>query len=172
MSKKIWGKLETQSPAAKQNTINELKLVLKPSGVAGRDAKGNPDEGRKIFQQACAICHKLFDEGNSIGPDLTGAERKNMEFMLANIVNPNGSIRPEFVSQQIELKDDQILQGLMVESTPGTVTLVDGTNQRHIIRREQIREMKESQTSLMPEGLLEALQPQQIMDLFSYLQKD
>lgn len=169
---KIWGKLETRSPAAKQNTINELKLVLKPSGVAGRDAKGNPDEGRKIFQQACAICHKLFDEGNAIGPDLTGADRKNMEFMLANIVNPNGSIRPEFVSQQIELKDDQIFQGLMVESTPGTVTLVDGTNQRHIIRREQIREMKESQTSLMPEGLLEAMQPQQIMDLFSYLQKD
>ncbi len=169
---KIWGKIRVDSPAEKQNSINELKLVLHPSGVAGRDGKGNPDEGKKIFQQACAVCHKLFDEGNSIGPDLTGTDRKNTDFMLANIVNPSGYIRAEYVSFAVETKDDQIVNGLMAESTPGSVTLLDASNQRHVISREQIRELKESQTSLMPEGLLEALQPQQVMDLFSYLQKD
>ena len=61
---------------------------------------------------------------------------------------------------------------MMIESTPGAVTLLDAGNQRRAIPRDQIRELKESQTSLMPEGLLESLQPQQIMDLFSFLQKE
>jgi len=169
---KIWGKIRVESPAEKQNTINELKLVLHPAGVAGRDGKGNPVKGKKLFQQACAVCHKFFDEGNSIGPDLTGTDRKNTDFMLANIVNPSGYIRAEYVSFTVETKDGQIVSGLMAESTPGTVTLLDATNQRHVIAREQIRELKESQTSLMPEGLLESLQPQQVMDLFSYLRRD
>ena len=169
---KIWGKVQVNLPAEKQNLINELKLVLKPSGVAGRDAKGNPDAGKKLFEQACAVCHKLFDEGNSIGPDLTGVDRKNTDFLLSNIVNPSAYIRAEHVSFELETKDDQIVNGLMIESTPSAVTLLDAGNQRHVISREQVRELKESQTSLMPEGLLESLQPQQVMDLFSFLQKD
>ena len=169
---KIWGKIQINSPVEKQSLINELKLVLYPSGVAGRNSKGNPETGKKLFQQACAVCHKLFEEGNSIGPDLTGADRKNTDFLLANIVNPSAYIRSEFVGFEIETKDGQVVAGLMVESTPSAVTLVDASNQRHLVSREQIRELKESQTSLMPEGLLEALQPQQVMDLFSYLQKD
>ena len=169
---KLWGKIQADSPAEKQNTINELKLVLKPSGAAGRDAKGNPVEGKKLFQQTCAVCHKLFDEGNAIGPDLTGVDRKNTEFMLQNIVNPSGYIRSEFVSFEVETKDEQTFGGLIVESGANAVTIVDRNNQRHTIGRDSIKEIKESQLSLMPEGLLEALQPQQILDLFSYLQKD
>ena len=91
--------------------------------------------------------------------------------MRANIVNPRGYIRPEYVSYQAETKDEQAVTGVMVESTPTTVVLLDSTNQRHTILRDQIKDLKESQISLMPEGLLEALKPQQLMDLFSYLQK-
>src|SRR5262249_17803780 len=68
---KRWGKVQSSSPQEKRNWINHLKLVLRPSGVVGRDAKGDPTEGKKVFQQTCGICHKLFNEGNAIGPDLT-----------------------------------------------------------------------------------------------------
>jgi len=169
---KIWGKIQAESPAEKQNVINRLRLVLKPAGAAGRDAKGNPAEGKKIFQQTCGVCHKLFGEGNSIGPDLTGVDRKNTEFLLSNVVNPSGYIRPEFVSYEVEMKDDQSLSGLMAESDANSVTLLDRNNLRHVLARDKIKELRESQISLMPEGLLEALQPQQVMDLFSYLQSD
>ena len=60
----------------------------------------------------------------------------------------------------------------MVESTTAAVTLLDRNNERHVFAREQIRRLQESQVSLMPEGLLEALPPQQVMDLFAYLQGD
>jgi len=168
---KLWGKFQTESAVEKQSTINRLKLVLKPSGVAGRDAKGDPDEGKKLFLQNCAVCHKLFGDGNIIGPDLTGMDRKNTDFMLANIVDPGAYIRPEYLSYDLETTDDQVISGVMVESMPAAVVLLDRNNQRHTISRQQIKQLKESQVSMMPEGLLEALQPQQIMDLFSYLQR-
>ncbi len=169
---KRWGKVRSDSPEEKRNFINEVKLVLKPSGVAGRDAKGDPAEGKKIFTVTCATCHKLFGEGNTIGPDLTGSDRKNTDLLLQNVVNPSGYIRPEFVAYDAETKDDQNISGLMVESTASAVTLVDRNNERHILPRERINRLRESSLSLMPDGLLEALKPQQIMDLFSYLQSN
>jgi len=167
---KRWGKIQSSSPQDKRNSINQLKLVLKPSGVVGREAKGNAVEGKKVFQQACGLCHKLFDEGGAIGPDLTAADRKNTDYLLEQIVNPSAYIRPEYVSYEVETKDDQSISGLMVESTTAAVTLLDRNNERHVFAREQIRRLQESQVSLMPEGLLEALPPQQIIDLFAYLQ--
>ena len=86
------------------------------------------------------------------------------------IVNPSAYIRPEYVSFEVETKDDQSISGLMVESTAAAVTLLDRNNEHHVFAREQIRRLQESQVSLMPEGLLEALPPQQIIDLFAYLQ--
>src|SRR2546429_8521897 len=60
---KRWGKGEPASTADKENAINRLRLVLKPSGVAGRQAKGDPVAGKQVFQQACGVCHRLFGEG-------------------------------------------------------------------------------------------------------------
>jgi putative heme-binding domain-containing protein len=169
---KLWGKIDPGSPEEKRNLVNRLKLVLKPSGVVGRDAKGDVAEGKKLFQATCGLCHKLFGEGNSIGPDLTGADRKNTDYLLEQIVSPSAYVRPEYASFEAELKDDRIITGLVVDSSASTVTLVDRNNEKHTVPRDQLRELKASSVSLMPEGLLEALSPQQIMDLFSYLQKD
>ena len=57
-----------------------------------------------------------------------------------------------------------------MESTPAAVTIVDRNNQRHTLARDGIKDVHESKLSVMPEGLLEAMTPQQVMDLFSYLQ--
>src|SRR5439155_13561767 len=121
-------------------------------------------ERKKLFQQSYINCHKLFDEGNSVGPDLTGADRKNTDYLLEQIVNPSAYIRPEYVSYEVETQDEQSITGLMVESTPAAVTLLDRNNERHLLPRAQITELRESQVSLMPEGLLEALPPQSVMD--------
>ena len=80
----------------------------------------------------------MFGEGNTLGPDLTGADRKNTEAMLLNIVNPSAYIRPEFVSYDALTKDDQTLSGLMAESSPASVTILDRNNQRHVLARDQI----------------------------------
>jgi putative membrane-bound dehydrogenase-like protein len=175
LSKRVerrWGKIQDASDEAKQNTLNRLRLVLNPSGAAGRTGKGDVAAGKLIFQQTCAVCHRLFGEGTTIGPDLTSADRKNTEVMLINILNPSAYIRPEYVSYDLTTKDGQSLAGLMVESSPAAVTVLDRNNQRHVLARDQIQELNPSAVSLMPEGLLESLTPQQAMDLFAYLQSD
>ena len=114
----------------------------------------------------------MFGEGTDIGPDLTGADRKNTEFLLVNIINPSAYIRPEYVSYDATMKDGQSVAGLMAESSASSVTIRDRNNERHVLARDRISELKESEVSLMPEGLLEVLTPQQVMDLFAYLQGD
>jgi len=61
---------------------------------------------------------------------------------------------------------------LLVESSASSVTIRDRNNQRHVLARDQIKELNPSSVSLMPDGLLEAMTPQQVMDLFAYLQSD
>src|SRR5262249_1684284 len=112
----------------------------------------------------------LFGEGNKIGPDLTGTDRKNREFIITSIVDPSAVIRNEYVAYIVETKGGRLLTGLMAESTPKTITLLDEKNERTLIAREDIEEIKPSPQSLMPEKILDPLDDQQIRDLFSYLE--
>jgi len=92
--------------------------------------------------------------------------------MLTHIVDPSAFIRPEYVNHNIEMRDGRSLTGLLAEQNDSTLTLLDVQNQRTVLNRAEMKELTASSTSLMPEGLLEPLTPQQIRDLFSYLQSN
>jgi len=160
---KHWGKIGAQTSGEKISRIVALKGIL-------RKGKGDPVGGKALFTKHCAVCHILHGEGAKVGPDLTTVERKSIEFLLTSTVDPSAVVRPEFVSHVITTKDDRLLTGLVVESTPKTVTLVDAKNQKTVIPRDQIEEMEPSSISLMPEKLLDTLDDQEIRNLFSYLQ--
>jgi putative heme-binding domain-containing protein len=162
---KFWGKIQPESEGVKRARIGGINSIL-------GQAKGEPAKGHELFLKTCAVCHTLFGEGNKIGPELTGADRKNRDFLLTNIVDPSTYIRAEYVSYNVEMKDGRALNGLMAESTPTAVTLLDANNKRTVLNRAEIKELKTSSVSLMPDGLLDTLEPQQIRDLISYLQSD
>ena len=135
-------------------------------------AEGEVDSGHKLFVKHCATCHTLHGEGNKIGPDLTSADRKNRDALLINILDPSGTIRPEYVAQTAVLVDGRVLTGLVIESSPQQITLVDAKNQKTTLARDEIEQIQPSSQSLMPERLLETLAPQEMRDLFRYLQTD
>jgi len=168
MLEKRWGKVRPESSQDKDNFINQLALLFNPNNKN----KGDAIEGRKLYQANCAVCHTLFNEGNPVGPDLTGADRKNTDYMILNIVNPSANVRSEYANYEVEMNDDRAISGLMVESNSAAVTMLDRNTQRNVLPRDQIRTLRQSSLSLMPEGLLEALTPQQILDLFSYIQSE
>jgi putative heme-binding domain-containing protein len=114
----------------------------------------------------------LFGEGAKVGPDLTSADRKNRDALLINILDPSGTIRPEYVSQTALLTDGRVLTGLVSESGSGQLTFVDAKNQKVTVARDEIEEIKPAEQSLMPERLLETLTPTELRDLFRYLQSD
>jgi len=137
-----------------------------------RAGAGSPAAGREAFKKHCATCHKLFGEGEAVGPDLTHANRKDRDYLLVSIVDPSAVIRKEYLAYNVQTTDGRTLTGLIAEQTPSAITLLDGKNQRTKIARARIELLQESPLSLMPEDLLRALKPQELRDLFSYLQSD
>jgi putative membrane-bound dehydrogenase-like protein len=165
LMEKHWGRLGPAPAGIKQNRMQYFRYVL-------NTGRGDPVRGRELFRQHCGTCHTLFGEGNTIGPDLTSAERKNLDFLLLNIVDPSAVQRLEYANQIVTTTDGRTLVGILVAEGPEAITLVNARNVRTVIPRRQIEEIRPSPVSLMPEGILDQLDDQQVRDLFSYLQAD
>jgi putative membrane-bound dehydrogenase-like protein len=162
---KHWGKV---GPATASEKIARIRSIAHMLDLG----KGDRVNGKQLFQKNCATCHMLFGEGSKVGPDLTGAERKNRDWLITQVVDPSSVIRPEFVAYLVTTTDGRTLTGLIAESTPKAVTLLDAKNERTILARDKIDELEPSPVSLMPEKILDPFDDQQICDLFSYLQSD
>ncbi len=161
---KHWGSVSPQTTGEKRARIASVVHLL------GQE-KGDPAKGKPLFQQLCANCHTLFGEGGHVGPELTGADRKNREYLATHVVDPSLVIRPEYTAHTLLTTDGRLLTGLLAESTPAAVTLLDDKG-RTVVPRDKVEELKPSAASLMPEKLLDPLDDQQIRDLFAYLQGD
>lgn len=162
---KHWGTVTSGTPEEKLAEMRRFNNDLN----AG---PGDPSRGRELFKNICAVCHRLYDEGEAVGPDLTHANRKDREFLLASLVDPSAVIRKEYLNYNVETADGAVQTGLIAEQSPSSVTLMAARNERVTINRNSIRSIRESAVSLMPEGLLTPLKPQELRDLFGYLQSD
>jgi putative membrane-bound dehydrogenase-like protein len=159
-----WGRLPGPGTPEKLKQISEVRGML----VEGD--KGSAARGRTVFKDVCAVCHRLFDEGEKIGPELTQSERGNLDFLLTSLVDPSALIRKEYQARTIATTDGRVLSGLILEENDRTITLVDSKRQKTVIPVSEIDASKPSDVSLMPEGLLDPLKEEQIRDLIKYLQ--
>lgn len=162
--KKHWGQLGT-------NRGEKLAEVRRLNNDV-RAASGNLIAGQALFKKHCASCHQLFGEGTKIGPDLTTANRKDREFLLTSLVDPSSVIRKEFASFVVQTRDGRILTGMAVTRDDGGVTLVNAKNEKTSIATSEIEEIHESPVSLMPDDLYRQFKPQDLRDLFSYLESN
>ena len=160
---RFWGETR-QTPKERQRRIDALVLDL--SDELDRADLGN---GRALFQTACAACHELFGQGGKFGPDLTGAQRSSLEYLILNIVDPDASVARDYQMQVVELSDGRVLTGMVMAETETTLTLRTITEDVPVTKG-QIRKQDTASVSVMPEGLLDALTKTQIRDLMGYLQ--
>jgi putative membrane-bound dehydrogenase-like protein len=166
---KHYGKLAPATAGEKQARIAALNLNLSrlPPGDAAR--------GKPLFVKHCAACHILHGEGGKVGPDLTTADRKNRTYLLTQIVDPSGYIRPEYVVYNVTTLDGRKLSGIVTESGGESVTLVNVVNdqpQKTTVSKADIDTMTPSAVSLMPEKLLDTLTDAEIADLLAYVASD
>ncbi len=113
----------------------------------------------------------MFNEGGKIGPELTGYERSNVNYLLLNIVDPNADIREGYVVHRITTMDGRTLEGKILSRNGDNLTLQSLAGKDIILSDTQIKEIKAQKTSIMPERILDRLSNQEIRDLFAYIMK-
>ena len=160
---KLWGRIR-EIPVEKTRLIGSYKQRFTPAALHA----GDRNAGRAIFEKQCANCHRLFGDGSAIGPDLTGSQRTNIDYLLLNIVDPSASISKDFQMEVIETTDGRVVTGMIVAETASAIT-VQTTNEKIVIPTSELERRVQSNVSMMPEGLLAGFKPAEVHDLFAYL---
>lgn len=153
-----------ETPESKRESIARWEAVLTAQNIAS----ANLDEGRRVFDSVCAGCHKLGDKGASLGPDLTGSDRRNLSYLLENLIDPNAVVPPDYRVTVLQLKDGRTLTGVVPERGE-RAWILQTPLERIPVPVQDINSVKTLPQSLMPEGLLDALGLDKARDLIGFL---
>ena len=159
----VWGAIRPAS-ADKKAKAEQLKSQLSASLLQTADQV----RGRAIYAKTCANCHKLFGEGGKIGPELTGSQRHNLDYVLENVLDPSAIVPRDYRATVFRMADGRVVQGMVLQENPRTVSVQTPSEVVHLAI-EEIEARKESNLSMMPEGLLDRMLPGEIQDLVAYL---
>ena len=158
---KHWGQLR-QSSEAKQKRMETVSALI-------AEKKGDAKKGQQVYALACAACHRYKGKGGNIGPNLDAYQLNNPGFLIPAVVDPSLGIREEYAGFNVTTKDDQLLTGFIAQNAPQFIVLRDLAQNSITLPRNEIKNLQAMPVSLMPEGLLDALTPQQVQDLFAFL---
>jgi putative heme-binding domain-containing protein len=159
---KHWG-VARATPAEKQKDIDRWKGILSDQRLQSADAS----RGQAVFLKTCAQCHTLYGEGGKVGPDLTGSNRANLDYALMNILDPSAVIAKEYQVTLVRTKDGRVINGIATQGEH-SVKLATETGEV-VIPKGEIDRMKQSDLSMMPEGLINGMTEEQVADLIAYL---
>lgn len=159
----VWGVIHETSPDM-QKEVERYKGIY----WAGGSQPGDAPRGRALFNRICAQCHHLFDFGGEVGPNITGANRGDLDYLLQNILYPNAVIPNEYRAATLETKDGRVVTGI-IKSQTSTGYRVQTVNEQVELPRSDVTHVEQSEISMMPEGLISNLQEQEIRDLLYYL---
>jgi putative heme-binding domain-containing protein len=133
---------------------------------------GDAGKGSVVFQKNCAICHQVGGiSGISYGPDLASIRNRELQFILADIINPNRSIADGFENWTITLLDGKKEKGIISNETPFAITLKEAGGKEKTIQRSQVKSLESDKTSAMPPGLESNISIPEMADLLAYLKK-
>lgn len=161
--KRVWGEVRS-TPADKARLIASYKQQLTEQALAG----ANLSAGRAVFHRTCASCHRLFGEGKPVGPDLTGSQRTNLDYVLQNLIDPSGAVSKDYQMHIVATTGGRVITGLLVAESHRAVT-IQTVNERVVLPVDEIEERSLSPVSMMPDGQLQKLSSTEVRDLVAYL---
>jgi len=126
--------------------------------------------GRELAKKTCLVCHKFYDEGAEVGPDLTGVGRSTLDALLHNVIAPNEIVGKGYENVEVETKDGRSVSGRLVEDTETRVRLLSAGPKEEVVARSDIATMRVSELSVMPEGL-EQMPDDDFRNLINYILK-
>ncbi|MBL7871782.1 MAG: PmoA family protein [Cyclobacteriaceae bacterium] len=160
----VWGPID-QLNGDKSVAYKRYQHLLTDQSLATADLI----KGRALFQRSCSACHTLYGEGGKLGPDITGSNRTNIDYLLNNLIEPSSEIQDDYRMVVITSRDGRTYSGNIIVENDRQVTLrVIGQDQL-VLNKSDIQSRETATTSLMPEGLLQTLTDKEVLDLVAYL---
>ncbi len=159
----VWGDVRP-TDEAKQQQMAALRSRL----TADRLAVADLSNGRLVYNNTCANCHVLYGEGTTLGPDLTGSNRSQLEYLVENIIDPSAVVPADFRTTVFVLDDGRVLSGVIQSQSEQSIT-IRTADLVTTVERDLVVESKQTTVSLMPEALLNNLSEDAIADLIAYL---
>ncbi|MDA9777856.1 c-type cytochrome [Rubripirellula sp.] len=160
----IWGKVRT-TPEDYEKQKDYWKRIITANRLANADA----EHGRFVFETSCGNCHQMFGVGQAIGPDLTGSNRTNLDYVLENVLAPNALIGNAYQMHTFLMSDGRLVSGLIREEGADLVKVIMTGGTAVALPVDEIESRKLSDQSLMPMGLFEKMNAADVVDLVAYL---
>lgn len=162
------GSLKPAKPFVRNWTVADLETEL-PKLTAGRSY----EQGQLAFRETgCAQCHKFAGQGGTVGPDLSTIGRRLAgRELLESIVLPSKTIADEYASYALETADGKVISGRIEREANGVVVVrpASAVELPIELRAADIVERRRLSVSNMPEGVLNVLQQDEVLDLLAYL---
>lgn len=133
-------------------------------------ATGSASRGQEVFQRVCSPCHRMGELGHAVGPNLSDQSHRSVEDLVSNILDPSMAVNPSFTTVNCDTRDGESVSGILDSQTADRVILRQPQGiQRSLLRRD-ILKMEFTGASLMPEGLENAMTPQELRDVVDWIQ--
>jgi putative membrane-bound dehydrogenase-like protein len=161
--KSIWGVVGDSSKET-EKVISNYKKKLNTAYLAAADIS----KGKELYAKNCAACHTLFGEGGKIGPDLTGANRGSLDYLLENLVDPSALVPANYQLTVIATVDGRVLSGMVIEENDKVLKLQTPT-ELILLPNDKIDQRKLTRKSMMPEALLKDLTDAELRNLIAFL---
>ena len=161
----IWGPLDAAA-VEKDALFAKYRALLTDDALA----KASPSRGRAVFERTCTSCHTLYDQGGIVGPDITGSNRSDLNYILGNMLSPSDVIQDDYRMLVILTNEGRAYSGILAGESERQLQLrVAGQNEPVVIGKSSIASREISPGSMMPEGLLANLADEEVLDLVAYL---
>ncbi len=161
----IWGPID-QRTQDQEAAMEHYQNLLTVDNLSRADLSN----GRAVYTRTCRACHQMYGEGGKLGPDITGSNRTDLNYLLNNILYPSEEIQDDYKMAVITTQQGRTYMGNIAAENNRHLTLTTVAQEAVVINQNDIQSRETTEKSMMPEGILATLSEQEVIDLIGYLQ--
>jgi putative heme-binding domain-containing protein len=158
-----------QRAAAIFEPRSAVKVAIFEPYVKALQDRRDGARGQQVFREKCASCHQAHGVGYAVGPDLSAEFQRAEETIIHDVLAPNDTISPGYVTYAVATEAGQVFSGLLVAESPTSITLRQAEGKEQIILRKDVDEVRAMSVSMMPEDLPKTVRPRDLADLLAWL---
>ena len=140
-------------PESQQDSYEAYEAMLTNDALQS----ANLAHGRVVFECTCGVCHRMYGQGGAVGPDLTGSNRTNLDYVLSNVISPGEVMQDDYRMVIVTTRGGRTYIGTVAAENERQVTLRVVGQDTVVLNRSDIQSLEISEQSLMPEGLFLSL---------------